>query len=147
MKTIYNICRENLELSEREYKKYRHYIDDFMNFINDKLLEGDIIDLPFRLGRLAITGRKMKIKEGKPIAKPNWKATKELWKRDEQARKEKKLVYFLNTHTNNINYRYDWITFNKYLINKNIYKFVPTYTNRKKLSKKIIENNTEYLVL
>ena len=71
--------------------------------------------------------------------KIDWGETNKLWKNNPQAKLDKKMVYFTNLHSDN---SYAKFFFEKhYLCSSNIkmYSFIPTYANKKSLSKAIKE--------
>lgn len=106
------------------YKKYYKNTEDisrrvfsdisnmYVKFLISKVIEGKEVYLPQNCGRLSIVGTKEKVKidkEGNITGlSPNWRKTKELWDISEEARKNKKLVYNTNEHSEGIRYRFKW---------------------------------------
>lgn len=133
-------------LNVNEYSKLN---SDFNAFLLERLLEEGEIALPDKLGKLKITGKKqkIKIKNGRIVSlPPDWKATKELWAKDEKAKKEKKLVYYFNENTNNIIYKVRWERFNVFVANKFHYDFVFARHAKRKLST-LIKSGKEYALM
>lgn len=100
--------------------------------IADKILEGYSFKMPSRMGILAVTKKKEYVgfKEGKAVTnRPiDYRATLDLWEKNPQAKEERKLVRFINKHTNGWIYK---VSYNKYYAN---YKNKTTFSlqiNRK----------------
>ena len=73
----------------QDVKVYILIANAYMKFLIDKVIDGDEITLPARLGSLSIIGNKRKLKfteEGKPILPPNWAKTKKLWESNPKAK-------------------------------------------------------------
>ena len=124
-------------------------INEYFQFISKKLVDTGHIVLPERLGKVEIVGRKSKVtfEEGKIKGlAPDWKATKELWEEDPEAKKNKQLVYHFNENTGGIRYRYNWYKTRVIANNKYYYNLVMTRNNKKALNKKIMEGK-EYLIV
>src|SRR6478609_184780 len=86
-------------------KMYFLIIYEFMQFIITKVYQGFEIKLQRNMGELKILGKKVipKIDEETGTIKglsPNWKATKELWAKNPEAKEKKEIIYFFNEHTN-----------------------------------------------
>jgi hypothetical protein len=84
------------------------------------------------------------IKSNLPV---DWKSTLNFWKINPQAKEEKKLIYYLNDHSDG--YRYTFSKFKKrYCNNKNLkyFSFLATRTNNRALKDYILNplNNIEY---
>lgn len=129
-------------------KDYLEIVAGFNKFMIDKVLEGDEVVLPVRFGTLSIIGRKQEIKydqDGKIIGlAPNWKKTKELWDRNEDAKKRKQLVYCTNEHTSNIRYRFFWSKNKVFVTNKTLYALRMTRTNKRTVNVNVTTENKEY---
>ena len=136
-KSVYNIPRS----------LYGKVIEFFhSNIVDEIMLDNFEYKIPSRLGTLTIRKRKPKLRfddNGKLInTMPiDWKATRELWDEDEECKKQKKLVRHLNEHTNGYvpfwNYSVNTATFK----NKSVYKFKPTRTIKRQLSKILKDPN------
>lgn len=129
---------------------YVEICNNFMLFLSNRLIEKGHIKFPRGLGDLIISGRKIKptIGEDGKIKglSPDWKATKELWEQDAEAKEKKLLVFHTNDNTNNIRYKNTWIRARSPVTNKMIYNFILTRANKRALAKKIKEGN-EYLIV
>lgn len=116
------------------YSEYYKLIDDFMKFIADEIVvHGKNVKLPAGCGRLFIMGKhiKPKFEDGELVGMaPDWKRTMELWNKDAKAKKERKIVYFFNEHSNGVRYRVQWT---KGLIGKTkeFYMFILSRPNKK----------------
>lgn len=153
MKKYYNI-RD----SYKHYKKistkpvdislYIRICNHFMLFLASKLLTQGLINLPARLGSISITGKKQKLKveDGKIKGlAPDWKATRELWNTDEEAKKNKQIVYHFNEDTNGIRYRFRWNRKRVFMDNKTLYNLIMTRTNKRTLAR-LIKEGKEFLI-
>jgi len=144
---------KNLRESYKLYKKlvenpvdikdYLLLSAEYNKFLVNKVLEGKEVTLPSRMGTLSIVGKEQTIKfddEGKVTGlAPDWVKTKKLWEENEQARKEKKLVFHTNSHTDNVRYKYLWSKKNVLVENKTLYSLRLTRTNKRAVHQKILE--------
>jgi len=102
--------------------------------------------LPYRLGYLRIRKHKTRLivsPDGKLKTNhmyPNWEATKNLWKNNEEARKNKKIVFHTNDHTNKFYYKWYWDKRACNIRNSSVYSIIMSRTN-KRLIAKAIKNN------
>ena len=121
----------------------------FFKFIAKKILEGYQVELPSRCGKMYVKGTKIKVRfneEGKPCnLAPDWKLTKELWARDEQARLDNKKIYHTNDHSNGIRYKVRWYKRDLNIENKTFYSFRLSENNQQALSK-LIFGGKEFIV-
>lgn len=131
-----------------DVKDYVSICNGFMKFLMRKLFEEGTVLIPERMGTLNIVGRKVKIsfEDGKIKGlAPDWASTKELWKEDPLAAKEKKLVYHFNEDTNGIRYKFTWSKARVLAPNKTLYNLKMTRTNKRILSS-LIKQGKEYLI-
>jgi len=104
--------------------------------------------MPHRLGTVRIRKRKIKInlrEDGtisKGMLRPDWKATKELWNKDEEAKQNKKLVYHLNRHSNGFNHRWFWDKTANNIPNHTAYSLNMSRANDRELAKAIKSENS-----
>ena len=132
----------------QDVKVYILIANAYMKFLIDKVIDGDEITLPARLGSLSIIGNKRKLKfteEGKPILPPNWAKTKKLWESNPKAKEEKKVVYCTNEETNGVVYKYLWSKNRVPIENKTLYALRMTRDNKRAVNK-AIKANKEYFV-
>lgn len=121
----------------------------YMEFLVDKILDGEEVALPARLGSMKIVGTKRTLvfdSEGKPKLPPDWVKTKELWANNPEAKAERKLVYHLNEETDGIVYRYHWSRVRVFMENKDIYALRMTRQNKRAVNKKVVKDKKEYIV-
>lgn len=146
LKSSYKVYKNSVE-RPIDVKNYLLIVGDFLQFLIQKVLEGHEVTLPNRLGKLSIIGREQKItieKNGKIKGlAPDWVKTKELWEKNPEARKNKKLVYHTNNKTGGITYRYFWAKKNVIILNKNLYSLRLTRTNKRAASS-LINSGKEY---
>ncbi len=127
-------------------KDYTAIANDYMKFLMEKVLEGEEVTLPARMGTLSITGKQRKIRfreDGTPVLPPNWAKTKKLWERNEEAKLAKKLVYCTNEETNGVVYKVHWSKNRVPIENKSFYSFRLTRTNKRAISD-AIKRGVEY---
>lgn len=146
-KDSYSIYKK-LSTKPIELKVYLEIINKFFKFISYKLLNNGTCIFPERLGKLEVIGRKVNIRlednKIKGLA-PDWIKTKELWSNDEEAKKNKQLVYYFNEHTNGIRYSIKWLKNRVLVENKTLYDLILTRTNKRNLSN-LIKQGKEYLI-
>lgn len=144
---------KNLRESYKLYKKlianpvsiklYLQLTSEYNKFLMEKVLSGKEITLPSRMGTLSIVGREQQLKfdeEGniKGLA-PDWVKTKKLWDENEKAKEQKKLVYHMNSHTDNFRYKFLWCKKNLLVENKTLYSLRLTRTNKRAVHNNIIK--------
>jgi len=127
-----------------DYSLYSKILNLFNKKISKKIMEESFeYILPYRLGNLRIK----KYKPSRKIDKngnldykglsPDWKATKELWKKDKNAKKNKKIVFHTNDHSDGYNYKWHFSNYRSNCENRSIYYFIPTRTNKRALAELI----------
>lgn len=151
---------KNLIDSYRQYKKesknpvdkktYLLLASLYNKFLIEKVLEGEIVTLPSRLGTLSILGKKQKIRfdengNVKGLA-PDWVKTKKFWDSNPEAKKQRKLLYHTNPHTDNVRYKYFWSKKNILIENKTLYSLRITRANKRAVYRKILDGK-EYVTL
>ena len=109
--------------------------------IADKILDGYSFKMPARMGVLCVTKSKAflnyedgEVKTNRPI---DFKSTLDLWEKNPEAKAQKKLVRFLNKHTNDYIYR---IYFNRFFAtfkNKSVYSLQVNRWMKRELAKRI----------
>jgi len=126
------------------YSAYSKILNKFNKDISSLIMEKSFeYILPKRLGII-------RIKKYKPVLKlddkgnlttkylpVDWKATRELWETDAQAKEDHKRVYFLNNHSDGYRYLWYYSTYRSALPNKSLYRFIPSRDNKRNLCKLI----------
>lgn len=113
------------------------------------LYENMELDMP-RLGGIRIRRYKRKLKldkngDLKTINIPvDYKATKELWARDTQAKEKKKLIFNFNEHSNGFSYRFWWDKRTSNQKNQSKYYFRATRKNKRELAKIVKDSNIRH---
>lgn len=145
------------------YKYYKSYSDNpvsekifvaawksFITQVTDGMVyEGRDFIMPFRLGPVGIRKQKIIVvlnKDGtidKRYLRPDWKATKELWNKDAQAKEKKQIVFHLNKHFNGFNCKWFWDKSTCSVPNQSAYALVMTRDNKRKLSEAIFDETKE----
>ena len=153
MKKFYNtrdsyIVYKNMSVNPINISQYVQIINHFMKFLSSKLLSTGEINIPERLGKLSIFGKKVNVRiedgEIKGLA-PDWVKTKQLWESDEEAKNNKQLVYHFNEETNGIRYKFAWSKNRVLVSNKTLYNLRMTRSNKRELSK-LVREEKEYLI-
>lgn len=122
----------------------------FNSEVRDKILNDYFeFTMPYIHMTLQIrkTKNRPKIKNGKLIGLPpiNYKATKELWERDEEAKVNKTLVRFNNYHTSGYVFRIYCKKYGGYFKNKTYYKFVAARHFKRALAARIFDEDKDKL--
>ena len=145
------------------YKYYKSYSDsplpynvftsvwkDFIGKVTSDIVEyGKDFTMPFRLGSVGIRKKKIKVKMNddgsidKRYLRPDWKATKELWENDEEAKEKKQLVFHLNKHFGGYNAKWFWDKSTCSVKNQTAYSLTMTRENKRKLAKAIFDEDLE----
>ena len=153
MKKFYNtrdsyVVYKNMSVNPINISQYVQIINHFMKFLSSKLLSTGEINIPERLGKLSIFGKKVNVRiedgEIKGLA-PDWVKTKELWDSDPIAKNNKQLVYHFNEETNGIRYKFAWSKNRVLVSNKTLYNLRMTRSNKRELSK-LVREEKEYLI-
>lgn len=127
---------------------YNNIISDYNEGIRDLIInEGLTYQFPYTNFQLFIKKhkRKPRIVNGKLINSIpiNWKATNELWEKDEEAREKKILIRFTNYHTFGYVFRILFKKFNSNVKNRSLYKFKNNRKLQRELSKRILDNTKD----
>ena len=154
MKKFYNtrdsyVVYKNMSVNPINISQYVQIINHFMKFLSSKLLSTGEINIPERLGKLSIFGKKVNVRiedgEIKGLA-PDWVKTKQLWESDEEAKNNKQLVYHFNEETNGIRYKFSWSKNRVLVSNKTLYNLRMTRSNKRELSR-LVREGKEYLIV
>ena len=154
MKKFFNtrdsyVVYKNMSANPINISQYVQIINHFMKFLITKLLITGEINIPERLGKLSIFGKKVNVRiedgEIKGLA-PDWVKTKQLWDSDTEAKENKQLVYHFNEETNGIRYKFFWSKNRVLVSNKTLYNLRMTRSNKRELSR-LVKNNKEYLIV
>lgn len=134
LRESYRLYKESAE-NPVGMQRYLVLAADYNKFLIEKVLEGVEITLPSRMGTLGILGRKQTVRFGKDgkiegLA-PDWVKTKQLWETNPEAKAQKKLLYHLNSHTDNVRYKFLWSKKNVLVENKTLYSLRLTRTNKR----------------
>lgn len=147
IRSSYKSYKERVDTPVEE-KQYLDISHRYIQFLIQKVLEGEEVTLPARLGTLFIQGVKKSLKfnrDGIPLLPPNWAATKKLWENNPEAKATKKIVYCLNEETDGIVYKLHWSKNRVPIENKIYYNFILTRSNKRAIHQQIKEGK-EYLI-
>lgn len=131
-----------------EVNSFISIANGYMEFLMQKVREGEEVTMPARLGTLFIQGTKKNLKfnkDGIPLLPPNWGETKKLWDKNPDAKATKKIVYCLNEETNGVVYKVNWSKNRVPIENKIYYNLILTRDNKRAIHNKI-KQGKEYLI-
>lgn len=139
---------KKLALIPVDLKTYISYANEYNKFLAQKVLEGEVITLPSRMGTLSIVGKKENIRFNengsiKGLA-PDWVKTKQLWENNPEAKKNKKILYHTNSHTDNVRYKFFWSKINIITLNKVLYSLKMTRDNKRAVHN-LIKEGKQYV--
>jgi hypothetical protein len=127
-KSIYNVKKT----------VYNNILKDFLETLYQQkiVLNNYEFTIPCRLGTLRIKQfkRRYKIDENNKLISKlacNYKATKELWARNPEAKKKKKLIFHENRHSDGYEFRCHWSKKKSNTPCKSFYQFIPCRTNKR----------------
>lgn len=130
--SFYNYYLDQIEqdtVYDISYGLYRKIIIDYFSYLRDELIEnGKKVKLPNRLGSIQIVKHQPKYWDGRSL-RIDYQASK----------KENKLVYLLNEHSNFYKYRCYWDKGDMLVKNKTKYQLIMTRANKRHLAQ-IIKN-------
>lgn len=147
IRSSYKTYKETVDTPVEE-KQYLEIANGYMEFLIQKVLEGEEVTMPARLGTLFIQGVKKNLKfnkDGIPLLPPNWAATKKLWDSNPDAKATKKIVYCLNEETDGVVYKLHWSKNRVPIENKLYYNFILTRANKRAIHQQI-KQGKEYLI-
>jgi len=132
------------------YSMFRRVWITFIDKVSKGIVEeGKDFNMPYRLGSVGIRKQKIRVKlnpDGsidKRYLRPDWNATKELWERDEEAKKDKRLVFHLNRHFGGYNAKWFWDKSTCIVKNQTAYSLTMSRENKRKLSEAIFNEDLE----
>jgi hypothetical protein len=130
-------------VSKKEYIDINKMI---VSIMMEKIIEGDEVVLPGKLGEVFVKGTKKKIvfnEQGVPNLPPNWKATKELREKNPEAAAKRTVVYYTNEETGGVSYRVFWSKNRVPILNKTMVHLRITKGNKTRVSQSI-KSGKEY---
>lgn len=144
----YKLYKKRAKVIRFTRKEYSTLVGNFMKFLFQQLLDGEEIFLPFYLGRLYVMGYKVHARitkdgEVRDLA-PSWMKTLKLWEKNPEAKKQRKIVYCTNEHSDGYRYHMVWSKTSSKLKHKRLYSFVLCRKNKRALHARIMAGQ-EYL--
>ena len=132
-----------------DIKTYINMCNEFNKFLIEKVLEGEEVTLPARMGTIYIFGRKQEISfdengNVKGLA-PDWVKTKKLWQNNPEAKQRKQIMYHTNESTGGIRYKFLWAKNGVYLTNKSLYSLRLSRANKRAILEKV-RGGKEYII-
>ena len=138
---------KKLSVAPVDIKTYILITTGFIKFLMKKVLEGDEVVLPARIGVFSVTGKKQKVTIENGNIKglsPNWVRTKQLWAKSEDAKHRKQLVYNTNEHSDKLRYKFLWSKRRSLVENKNLYILRMSRANKRELANRIFKGQEYY---
>jgi hypothetical protein len=149
IREAYKFYKANTE-NPLPYPIFRRIWITFIDKVTKGIVEeGKDFNMPFRLGSTGIRKQKIRVKMNpdgsidKRYLRPDWNATKELWARDEEAKKDKRLVFHLNKHFGGYNAKWFWDKSTCIVKNQAAYSLTMSRENKRKLSLAIFDEDLE----
>ena len=146
IRNSYKFYKKN-STNSLDIKTYIIIATGFIQFLMKKVIDGNEIVLPARLGTLKVFGKKQNIRfvdgEVKGLS-PNWCKTKELWAKSEDAKNRKQLVYNTNEHSDSMRYKFLWSKKRSIVENKTLYSLIMTRANKRTLAMNIRQGHEYY---
>jgi len=148
LNTIFKFYRE-ASTKPTDFRTFKRVWETFIDEVVKSItLDGKDFNMP-SLGSLGIRKQKVIVAmtpEGdidKRYLRPDWAKTKELWARDEEAKKRKQLVFHLNKHFNGFNCKWFWDKSSCSVINNTAYSLTMTRANKRLLAEVINNENLD----
>lgn len=133
-----------------DYKLFREVWISFIDKVTKGIVEeGKDFTMPYRLGSVGVRKQKIRVKMNpdgsidKRKLRPDWNATKELWEKDDIAKKNKQLVFHLNKHFGGYNCKWFWDKSTCAIPNQTAYSLTMSRENKRKLSEAIFNDELE----
>jgi nucleoid DNA-binding protein len=144
----YKKAEKNTQVDRKNFCKI---VNAFNKHIMEFVFEGHTVKLPEKMGTLSVVGKKIVPRYNEELERidnqaVDYKETKKLWAKCPECKENKKVVYHLNEHTNNVRYRFFWSKEKMIVENKFFYTMVFTRGNKRHLSQ-LIQNGKEYYVI
>lgn len=120
-----------------DYALYRKIVTDYFKYIYTRVVEEGVeFKLPCRLGTVCIVKHKPK----------NWdKASLRI--DYAETKKNNKLIYHLNEHSDGYKFRFYWSKYSSLLTNKSKYQLVATRHNKRRLCQIIKNKERDYIAI
>ena len=141
---ILKYCEESdLKHTFKNKHFFKKTIMSHLKTLSDYILEPEGINLPHNLGKLKVLGYKSQ----KPHI--NWKLTNDVAGLDNRTKGSRKLVYYVNAHTNGLTYKIFYQTYynstkgikNAYYVNRELWKIDSARLLNEKLKNILIDQS------
>lgn len=122
---------------------YRDICEDFNESVIKLMINNAFEFKAPGMGKFKIRARKprIRLRDDKYLYTRNlavdYKATKELWKNDEDSRINKRLIFLRNEHSNGYTFAFNWSKRDLKLVGGSVYAFITTRANKRYLAKQI----------
>lgn len=146
LKSSYTLYKNSVK-NPISYNEYAKINTQYFKFIIGKVMKGDKVYLPYRMGCIQVKGKEQQYKVEDGVIKglaPDWKATREYRLSNPDSTK---VIFHTNTHTDNVRYKIRWYKFNIFAKNKGFYSLRFTRSIKRELSALIKNKTYEYEVL
>lgn len=111
--------------------------------VHEMIYNNYTFNLPRRVGNLSVVIMEPPKHNNRRMI--NWGETNKLWARNPQAKIDKKIVYYLNDHSNGNYAKFQFQKHYRCHSNVDLYSFIPSYANKKELGKAMLADKVERL--
>lgn len=145
----YNYFKKNNKNDPITRKQFGEILKEFNSHLRDRISsKGAGIIFPARIGRVELRKTKTEVKvdeEGKIVNNlpTNWKATRELWRSNPEAKNKSIKIKFTNEHTGGYTFKVSYLKSKAAFKNKSIYKARFNRTLKRNLSKSIFQGKID----
>lgn len=143
----YKLYKNSVE-NPTDVKTYIEIANEYNKFLMERILDGEEVTLPAKMGVMSIIGCRTKVKfndNGNPNLPPDWVKTKLLWENNQEAKEAKKIIFQLNEHSDGIRYKILWSKNRVPIENKTLYGLRMTRTNKRLIHKAILEGKEFFI--
>ena len=116
-----------------EYDEFVKICGDYYKMVIDSVFDGEEYKIPWGLGRLKISKRKVNINRF-ISSNVDWEKTVDVGKP----------VFHLNDHSGGYKYFFHWVKSKNRIINKYVYRLVMTRANKRRLASVIKSGKADY---
>lgn len=148
MKDYYKYYKKNYPYKVSK-STYNDVVSELNMFVSEEVIDtGKDFILPHRTGFIGIVKYKRGVlllpgDKAVNTSPPDWKATRELWENDEEAKERKILVRHKNTHTGGYVYSVHYNKYNATFTNKSAMSFRATRDFNRAMTRRINDYSKE----
>ena len=137
IKDFYNFYTDNIDnnpLYSIEYSIYKQIVLEYFQYIKSQIMyNSKEFKFPYRIGSLQIVKHQPKNLDSRSLRVDYG-----------ESKKQGKLIYHLNEHSNYYKFRYYWSKIEMLIPNRSKYQFVASRANKRELAQIIKNNERDY---